>query len=165
MNNSLSSQDLEVKAVGQAIQCCNLTAMLDSIPEMQPVLVMSLERSITCGNLGLSQWIIHITTRSDASSPIYFVSLLAAEVQRRAIGSTLIMPTVHERLKEPISRAHHFQEQLYDCVVRLLLQSSRVSQIVPARHCLPEEWVWSSWGSEPHIQFRDELWTLVTPTC
>jgi hypothetical protein len=165
MNSSLSSRDLEVKAVGMAIECRSLTVLLSIIAEPQQVLVMPLERSILRGNLSLSQWIVHVTTRRDLASPIYFVSLRAAEVTQRSIGPSLTMPIQQERLKEPATRAVHFQEQLYDCVVRLLSRSSRVSQIIPAHYCLPNEWIWSSSASEPHIQFRDGSWMLVTPPC
>jgi len=160
MNTSLSSHALQVKSIGQAIQCYNLTVLLNTITE-QPVLVMPLERSVKRDHLILSQWIIHVTTRCNPTSPIYFVSLRAAEVLQRAIGPSLMMPTQHECLRDPITRAHHFQEQFYSCVVDLLAQSSRVSQILPARYCLPEEWVWSSLASEPQIQFSDDVWTLV----
>lgn len=160
MNNSLSSHALQVKYVGQTIQCSNLTVLLNAIAE-QPVLVMPLERSIKRDHLVVSQWIIHVTTRCDPTSPIYFVSLRTAEVVQRAIGPSLVMPTQQECLRDPITRAQHFQKQFAACVADLLSQRSRVSQIIPARYCLPEEWVWSSLGSEPRIQFRDNAWTLV----
>ena len=160
MNTRLSPHALQVKSIGQTIQCSNLTALLNTITE-QPVLVMPLERSVKRDHLLLSQWIIHVTTRGNSTSPISFVSLRAAEVLQRAIGPSLMMPTQHECLRDPITRAHHFQEQFYTCVVDLLAQNSQVSQIIPARYCLPEEWVWSSLASEPRIQFRDGSWTLV----
>ena len=160
MNTSLSSHSLQVKSIGQTIQCYNLTVLLNTIAR-QPVLVMPLGRSVKRDHLVLSQWIIHITTRGNPTSPIYFVSLQAAEVLQRAIGPSLMMPTQHECLRDPITRAHYFQEQLYSCVVDLLTHRSQVSQILPARYCLPEEWIWSSLASNPQIQFRDEAWTLV----
>jgi hypothetical protein len=164
MKNSLSSRDLEVKAVGMAIECRTLTVLLDTITEPQPVLVMPLERAVKHDHLSISQWIVHVTTRRDLASPIYFVSLRAAEVTQRSIGPSLTMPIQQECLKEPATRAVHFQEQLYDCIVALLSRSSRVSQIIPAHHCLPNEWIWSSSASEPRIQFCNGSWTLITPT-
>jgi hypothetical protein len=160
MNTSLSSHALQVKCVGQTIQYRTLSDLLKALTT-QPVLVMPLERTITRDRLLVSQWIIHVTTRDCPTSPISFVSLWAAEVMQRAIGPSLMMPTQHERLRDPITRARHFQEQFYVCIVGLLTQCSHVSQILPARYCLPEEWVWSSLGAEPRIQFRDEAWTLI----
>lgn len=160
MNTSHSSRTLQAKCIGQAIQCCNLTVLLNTIAE-QSVLVMPLERTIKRDHLVVSQWIIHVTTHCNPTSPISFVSLRTAEVMQRAIGPSLMMPTQHECLRDPITRAHTFQEQFYTCVIDLLTQDLRVSQILPARYCLPEEWVWSSLASEPRIPFRNGSWTLV----
>jgi len=160
MNTSLSPHALQVKYVGQTIQYRTLSDLLKTFTT-QHVLVMPLERTSTRDHLLVSQWIIHVTTRDNPTSPISFVSLQAAEVVYRAIGPSLMVPTQQERLRDPITRARYFQEQLYTCVIDLLTQHSQVSQILPARYCLPEEWVWSSLASEPRIPFRDEAWTLI----
>ena len=161
MNNSLSSQKLEVKYAGVAIEYGTLAMLLNSLLG-ERVLVMPLERSGQQRSQIRHQWIIHITGRRGMIGPVSFASFRAAEVIERSVGPTLAFPDLEDRLSHPMRRAQQFQEQLFTCVTTLLAQSPHIGQVVaPSRYCLPDEWIWSARCTDEHIAFRDGAWTLV----
>jgi hypothetical protein len=164
MNNSVSSRNLEVKYAGAAIEYGTLALLMESLVQ-QPVLVMPLERSIMYGSITIFQWVIHVTTRADANSPIAYATFRAAEVKQTVLGQKLIFPlTQEEWVAHPKERAHQLQEQFQVCIIDLLKRSPHVSQVIaPARHRLPGEWVWSARGTDERIVCRDGAWVLVEP--
>ena len=160
MNNSLSSRNLEVKYAGVAIEYGTLPLLLDTIIQ-QPVLVMPLERTFQQGSLTVHQWIIHVTTRIDTHSPISYASFWAAEVVERPMGYTLTVPLT-QRGGDIMQRAQQFHQQLLTCVIDLLKRNPQISQvIVPARHRLPDAWIWSARCSDERIMCRDGAWVLI----
>lgn len=162
MNNHLSSRDLEVKYAGIAIEYGTLPLFIENLPVQQPVLVMPLERSILHGSMAISQWVIHVTARTGTKSPVAYATFRAAEVKETVLGQRLIFPSQEDWSANPKERADQLQQQFLACVTDLLNQSGRVSQILaPARHRLPDEWVWSSRCTEERIVYRDGLWMLV----
>ncbi len=160
MNTHLSSRDLEVKYTGVATEYGTLTLLLDTVIQ-QPVLVIPLERVFQQGPLTVHQWIIHVTTRTDIHSPIAYTSLWAAEMVERPMGRMLTIPHT-QRDGNIMQSAQQFHQQLLACVVDRLERSPQVSQvIIPARHRLPDEWVWSARGTDEHIGYLDEGWVLL----
>jgi hypothetical protein len=161
MDNSVSSRKLEVKFAGAATEYGTLTLLMESCFQ-QPVLVMPLERTIMYGSVTLFQWMIHVTTRITENSPIAYATFRAAEVKQTVLGSTLVFPPLEEGWIQPKERAQHLQQQFQECVADLLKRSAHVTQvIVPARHRLPDEWVWSARCTDEHIAFRDGSWILL----
>jgi len=122
---------------------------------------MPLERTFQQGSLTAHQWIIHVTTRLNTHSPVSYASLWAAEVVERPIGFTLTVPS-RQHDGDSMKRAQQFQHQLLTCVINILERSPQVSQVlVPARHRLPDEWVWSARCVDQCIQWRDGAWVLI----
>ena len=103
MNNSVLSHDLEVKYAGDAIEYGTLALLMESLVQ-QPVLVMPLERSILQGSIAIFQWMIHVTSRTDANSPITYATFRAAEVKQTVLGQTLIYPSQEAWLANPKER-------------------------------------------------------------
>ncbi|MBA2678655.1 MAG: hypothetical protein H0U76_09730 [Ktedonobacteraceae bacterium] len=162
MDKSVISSNLEVKYAGAAIEYGTLTLFIENLPVQQPVLVMPLERSILHGSIAIYQWVIHVTTRTGTKSPVAYATFRAAEVKETVLGKRLIFPSQEDWSANAKERADQLQQQFLVCITDLLNQSGRVSQvIVPARHRLPDEWVWSSRCTEERIVSRDGLWTLV----
>jgi len=161
MNTTLSSQKLDVKYAGLAVECGTLSVLLDATLQ-QTVMVMPLMRTIREEGLTVHQWILHITTRRNTQSPVYYASLRAAEVVQRATGVTLTTP-YREPCSLGLQRGQHLQQQLQACVTELLSRSARVSQVIaPARFRLPDAWVWSACCEEPCLQFQHGSWQFIT---
>lgn len=160
MEKTIPSEHLKVKSSGLAVECGTLTVLLAAIVH-QPVLVMPLARTGTHGSLTAHQWIIHVTTRSNVHSPVYYATMRAAEVVHTAVALTLSHP-YQQRGDGVIHRAQQLQGQLLTCVIDLLAHTPHVSRvIVPARFRLPDEWVWSARCEEERIQYDHDAWTLV----
>ena len=160
MEKTIPSPDVEVKSSDLAVECGTLAVLLDAI-EHQPVLVMPLARTCPRGSLTISQWIIHVTTRSTMHSPISYATLRAAEVVHTATATTLTFP-YQQGGSGVMHRAEQLQEQVLTCVLDLLAHDPRVSRvIIPARMRLPDTWVWSARCEEARIQYRNNAWTLV----
>jgi hypothetical protein len=114
------------------------------------------------GSVTIFQWMIHVTTRTSENSPVAYATFRAAEVKQTVLGETLVFPSLEEGWIQPKERAHQFQQQFQECVAELLKRSAHVSQIIaPARHRLPDEWVWSARGSDERIACRDGAWVLL----
>jgi hypothetical protein len=161
MDNSVSSRKLEVKHTGDAIEYGTLTLLLDSC-YLQPTLVMPLERTIMYGSVTIFQWMIHVTTRTSENSPIAYATFRAAEVKQTVLGQTLVFPFQKEWLEHPKEYAHQLQQQFQECVADLLKRSAHITQVlIPARHRLPDEWVWSARCTDERIAFRDGAWILL----
>jgi hypothetical protein len=161
MSNNLSSHNLDARYAGIAIEYGTLTLLIESLFQ-QPVLIMPLERSIQHGSVTIFQWMVHITTRTSSTSPVAYATLRAAEVKQTAIGRTLIYPPQQPHEVALPQRALLFQQQLQTCLITLLEQSPQVSQIIaPARHRLPDEWVWSARCEDQRIVCHDGAWVLV----
>ncbi len=161
MNNNLSWRHLDAKYAGIAIEYGTLPLLMESLFQ-QPVLVMPLERSIQHGSVTIFQWIVHITTRRSSASPVAYATIWAAEVKQTATGCTLISPPQQPREAATTQRARVFQQQLLGCVITLLEHHPQVSQVlVPARHRLPDEWVWSARCEDQRIVCHDGAWVLV----
>jgi hypothetical protein len=163
MNTTIPTNDLQVKYAGLAVECGTLTLLLETLAiTRQHVLVMPLERSVQHGMFTAHQWVVHVTTRTNLASPVYFATLRAAEVVQRATGVTMTMPTRADRPGQTMRCAQQLQRQLYSCVLDLLSQCPQVSQVVkPARYRMPDEWVWSARCYEPCLQCIDGSWVLV----
>lgn len=161
MDTNIPANDLQVKYAGLVIECGTLTLLLEAIMR-QPVLVMPLERSVHRGMFTVHQWAVHVTTRTNLVSPVYFATLRAAEVIQRATGVTMTMPANADRPGQTMRCAQQLQRQLYSCVLDLLSRSPQVSQVVkPARYRMPDEWVWSAQCHEPRLQCVAGSWVLV----
>jgi hypothetical protein len=163
METTIPTNDLQVKYAGLAVECGTLTILLETLAiTRQQVMVMPLERSVRRDLSTVHQWVVHVTTRTNLVSPVYFATLRAAEVVQRATGVMMTMPAKADRPGQTMRYAQHLQRQLYSCVIDLLSRSSQVSQIVtPARYCIPDEWVWSAQCHEPRLQCVDGSWVLV----
>jgi hypothetical protein len=132
MNTTIPSQKLDVKYAGLAVECGTLSVLLDATLQ-QSVMVMPLTRTIQKEGLIVHQWILHITTRRNTQSPVYYASLRAAEVVQRATGFALTNPD-RQPCPEGLQRGQLLQQQLQICVTELLSYSARVSQVIaPAR--------------------------------
>jgi hypothetical protein len=163
METTIPTNDLQVKYAGLAVECGTLAILLDALAiTRQDVLVMPLERSVRRDISTVHQWVVHVTTRTNLTSPIYFATLRAAEVVQRATGVTMTMPTNADRSGQTMRCAQQLQRQLYSCVIDLLSQCPQVSQVVKlARYRIPDEWVWSARCDEPRLQCVDGSWVLV----
>lgn len=154
-----TSHELTVKHAGLAVECGTLAVLLDAVIQ-QPVMVMPLARTIQRGSLTIHQWILHITTRCNTDSPVYYATLRAAEAIQRPTSTVLAFP--YPQREDVMHHAHRLQEELSGCIVHLLSQHARVSHLVmPARFCLPDEWIWPARCQEPRILCRDGAWVLV----
>ena len=161
MDNSVSSRSLEVKYAGAAIEYGTLALLMESLLQ-QPVLVMPLERSIQHGSVTIFQWMIHVTTRITTHSPVVYATLPAAEIKQTVIGTLFTYPPEQPREEATKQQALRLPQQLQACVVTLLERSPQVSQVIaPARHRLPDEWVWSARGTDERIVCRDGAWVLL----
>ncbi len=163
METTISTNDLQVKYAGLAVECGTLTLLLETLAiTRQDVLVMPLERSVRRDLSTVHQWVVHVTTRTNLVSPVYFATLRAAEVVQRATAVMMTMPANADRRGQTMRHAQQLQHQLYSCVIDLLSRSPRVNQVVtPARYCMPDEWVWSAQCHEPRLQCIDGSWVLV----
>lgn len=163
MKNHRTASDLEVTQAGNAIEYGHFPLFIENLMQ-QPVLVMPLERTLRHGSVTIFQWMIHITSRSDAQSPIAYATFWVAEVQQTALGQTLTFPTPSCWVEHPKERASHLQQQFLACITDLLKRSPQVSQvIVPARHRLPDEWVWSARCTDERLAYHNESWIIVEP--
>jgi hypothetical protein len=87
METTIPTNDLQVKYAGLAVECGTLTVLLEALAiTRQDVLIMPLERSVRRDMSTVHQWVIHVTTRTNLTSPVYFATLRAAEVVQRATG-------------------------------------------------------------------------------
>lgn len=166
MKKEISSRVMDSQQAASAIEYGKLSLLIEHLGGLQSVLVMPLERTVLYGSKAIIQWAIHVTTRPDLQSPIAYATFRAAEVKETVLGQRVVFPTqapsVETNSKE---QARQLQHDYLTCVLELLKCSSRVGQIItPARHRLPDEWVWSARSTEARIAYQDGAWTLIDPS-
>ena len=167
MNTNIAHDQIEIKHVGLAIECGTLEVLLHTVL-LQPVLLMPLTRTVQQGNVTARQWCVHLTSRQDSNSPVYYASFRAAEVVTQRMGSTLTAPYARplfqRKDEDALLLGSRLQESLVSCLLPVLMHGSRITNVLaPARYRLPDQWVWSAQAADPRV-FCEQggLWRLMS---
>jgi hypothetical protein len=159
MDNKVPHKPLEIKHVGQAVECGTLDVFLKVIVH-QSVLLMPLERTIPSGSQSLRQWAVHVTARPSSTGPVYYATFHAAEVLGIAQTMSLTYPyRFHSR--SVLARAQILKLEMLHLLQQELIEHPRVSEVItPARYRLPDEWVWTARSTSARLIYHQEHWML-----
>jgi hypothetical protein len=156
---NVPQNELEIKHVGQAIECGTLEVLLNATV-YQPVFLTPLQRTLSYGLQTILQWAVHLTVQPHTNGPVYYATFLAAQV--REIGGTIGLTSPY-RFMEPTApmRANMLQQELTQCLCEVVTQHPRVNSVIqPARYRLPDEWVWSNRCNAGQIHMHEQHWTV-----
>ena len=149
------------------IECGTLTVLLEAVGKNATVLLTPLERSFQLDSSRLAQqFVLHVTARgTEATSPIYYCTFVAAEVVSANGRGHLLLP-VKELLDDAavLQRAHTLHEGLQECLKETLRADPRVATLrTPARYRLPDAWVWSAKSTlvGSGIAYYEGHWTRI----
>lgn len=160
MSDKLPQDPLEIKHVGQAIECGTLAVLLNALA-YQPIFFMLLQRVASHGAETVRQWAVHLTAQpSLKQGPVYYATFLAAEAIEvdKSVGLTYPyrFPDATALLQ-----GNALQQEMAQCLHQLVTASPRVSNIVmPARYRLPDQWVWSARSKAEQIHLHQQHWTV-----
>lgn len=155
-------RELELQHTGLAIECGTLRVLLDAL-HMGPVLMMPLTRTVQKDAMTVQQYVVHVTARPYASSPVYYATFRAVEIGRALTGTLLTYPYPyrHDDRTALHCEATRLQHELEACLSQLLVADPRVSQIIaPARYRLPDPWVWSVHSTDSRIVCVERSWQV-----
>ena len=159
MDNKVPHKQVEIKHVGQAVECGTLEVFLNIIVH-QPVLLMPLERTIPSGSQYMRQWAMHVTARPSSTSPVYYATFHAAEVLGMVQTMSLTYPYRFHG-KSVLARAQILKLEVMHLLQQELMEHPRVSEVItPARYRLPDEWVWAAKSTSARLIYHHEHWML-----